>query len=193
MGRIVPKENAMVHTVLRIAMWSGACLLAVLMAVESPTWAASFKMGVVDPQAVLERSKAGQRALAELKKYAEARQKILAEDEGELKKMQEEIQNGGGDLSEEDRRTKQLKFREKLQSYQQRAQAFNDELGQKQQELVDEYMEKISDATRVVAQKRGLSLVMDKGSDTTLKIVIYNKKSIDVTDQVVEEFDRRYK
>lgn len=183
----------MVHTVLRIAMWSGACLLAVMLAVESPAWAAGFKMGVVDPQAVLERSKAGQRALAELKRYAETRQKILAEDEGELKKMQEELQNNGESLSEDDRRVKQQKFREKLQSYQQRAQDFNSELAQKQRDLVNEYMEKISDATRVVAQKQGLSLVMDKGSDTTLKIVIYNKKSIDVTNQVVEEFDRRYK
>ncbi len=183
----------MVHRVLRIATWS-SCLLAVIMLmVGSPAWAASFKMGVVDPQAVLERSKAGQRALGELKQYAETRQKILAGDEGELKKMQEEIQNNTGDLSDEDRRVKQQKFREKLQSYQQRAQEFNDELAKKQQELVNEYMEKISAATRVVAQKRGLSLVMDKGSDTTLKIVIYNKKSIDVTDQVVEEFDRRYK
>lgn len=183
----------MVHTVLRIAAWSGACLVAVMLTAGSPSWAASFQMGVVDPQAVLERSKAGQRALGELKQYAEARQKILAGDEGELKKMQEALQNDVGASSEEDRRAMQQKFREKLQSYQQRAQEFNDELAKRQQDLVKEYMEKIGDATKVVAQKRGLSLVVDKGSDTTLKIVIYNKKSIDVTDEVVEEFDRRYK
>lgn len=181
------------HTLLRIATWSGCLIAALMLTVGSPASAASFKMGVVDPQAVLERSKAGQRALSELKHYAETRQKILAGDEDELKKMQQELQNDNGALSEEDRRAKQQKFREKLESYQQRAQEFNDELAQKQQALVNEYMEKIGDATKVVAQKQGLSLVMDKGSDTTLKIVIYNKKSIDVTDQVVEEFDRRYK
>lgn len=183
----------MVHTLLRVAAWSGASLVALLLTVGPAAWAASLKIGVVDPQAVLERSKAGQRALTELKHYAETRQKILAGDEDELKQMQQELQNDNGALSEEDRQAKQQKFREKLQSYQQRAQEFNDELARKQQDLVNEYMEKISDATRVVAQKRGLSLVVDKGSDTTLKIVIYNKKSLDVTDQVVEEFDRRYK
>ncbi len=183
----------MFHTLLRIAAWRSCLVAVVMLMVGSPAWAASFKMGVVDPQAVLERSKAGQRALAELKQYAEARQKILSGDEDELKKMQQELQSDNKDLSENDRKAKQQKFREKLQSFQQRAQEFNDELAKKQQALVDEYMEKISDATKVVAQKRGLSLVMDKGSDTTLKIVIYNKKSIDVTDEVVEEFDRRYK
>lgn len=183
----------MFHTLLRFATWSGCLVAVVMLTVGSPAWAASFKMGVVDPQAVLEQSKAGRRALAELKQYAEARQKILTGDENELKKMQLELQNDNEALSEEDRLAKQQQFRERLQSYQQRAQEFNDELAKKQQALVNEYMEKISDATKVVAQKKGLSLVMDKGSDTTLKIVIYNKKSIDITDQVVEEFDRRYK
>jgi hypothetical protein len=35
--------------------------------------------------------------------------------------------------------------------------------------------------------------VLDKGSDTTLRIVIYASSVIDITDQVVKEFDRRFK
>jgi outer membrane protein len=34
---------------------------------------------------------------------------------------------------------------------------------------------------------------VDKGSDATIKIVIYNKDAIDLTDQVIREFDRQNK
>ena len=31
---------------------------------------------------------------------------------------------------------------------------------------------------------------MDKGSEQTVKIVIYHKDAIDITEQVIKEFDR---
>jgi outer membrane protein len=51
-------------------------------------------------------------------------------------------------------------------------------------------MKRIQNATKSVAEKSGVSLVVDKGSDQTIKIVIYNKETIDLTDQVIKEFDR---
>ncbi|MFO0767602.1 MAG: OmpH family outer membrane protein [Nitrospiraceae bacterium] len=78
-----------------------------------------------------------------------------------------------------------------MQDYQKWAQEFNQELqGKKQKELVDEYM-KIASATQSVADKAGgFQLVLDKGSEQTVKIVIYNKDTIDLTEQVIKEFDR---
>jgi outer membrane protein len=76
-----------------------------------------------------------------------------------------------------------------VQDYQKRAQEFNQELQRKQKELVDDYMKKIMAATKTVAEKGGFSLVLDKGSEQTMKIVIYNKDAIDLTEQVVKEFD----
>ena len=50
--------------------------------------AEAFKMGVVDPQAVLEKSKAGRRALDGLKDYVSTRQKLLSRDEEDLRNTQ---------------------------------------------------------------------------------------------------------
>ncbi len=61
----------------------------------------------------------------------------------------------------------------------------------KQKELVDEYMKKIGAATKAVAEKGGYTLVVDKGSETTIKIVIYARDTLDLTDQVIREFDRQ--
>jgi outer membrane protein len=96
-------------------------------------------------------------------------------------------------LSESQKRDKQTHFRTKIQDYQKRVQDFNQELAVKQKNLVDEYMKKIQVSTKAVAEKNGVSLVVDKGSDQTIKIVIYNRDTLDLTEQVIKEFDRQNK
>jgi outer membrane protein len=153
----------------------------------------AFKMGVVDPQMVLEKSRAGRKALDDLKEFAAARQKALVKDEEELKGLEGQLKAQEGGLSESQKKEKQAQFRTKIQNYQKRVQDSNQELGAKQKNLVDEYMKKIQVATKAVAEKSGVQLVVDKGSDATIKIVIYNKDTIDLTEQVIKEFDKQNK
>ncbi len=152
--------------------------------------AEAFKMGVVDPQAVLEKSKAGKKALDGLKEYVTTRQKLLSGDEEELRNTEKTLKEELSKLSDVEKKEKEAKFRTKVQEYQKRAQEFNQELQGKQKELVDDYMKRISSATKTVAEKGGFALVVDKGSEQTVKIVIYNKDAIDLTDQITKEFDR---
>ena len=166
---------------------AGMVLLASLPAAQAVE---AFKMGVVDPQAVLEKSKAGKKALDGLKEYVSTRQKLLSGDEEDLRNTEKTIKEQLSKLSDTEKKEKETQFRAKVQEYQKRAQEFNQELQGKQKELVDEYMKKISSATKAVAEKSGFALVVDKGSEQTVKIVIYNKDTIDLTDQVIKEFDR---
>ena len=75
----------------------------------------------------------------------------------------------------------------------QRGQEFQNELGQKQKELVQEYMKKIQQATSVIAKRHGFDIVIDKGSENTLKIVIYHRDGLDLTTEVVKEFNKKFK
>lgn len=178
------------------ALWGRSflcfCATAALLASlgTAATAAEAFKMGVVDPQTVLEKSKAGKKALEGLKEYVSTRQKLLSRDEEELRNTEKTLKESGAKLSEAEKKEKEGQFRAKIQDYQKRAQEFNQELQGKQKELVDEYMKKIASATQTVAEKGGFSIVLDKGSEQTVKIVIYNKDTIDLTDQVIKEFDR---
>jgi len=176
-----------------LRMLATASFLSLFLLSTSAQAADAFKMGVVDPQTVLEKSKAGKRALEGLKEYVSIRQKLLAKDEEELRNSQKQLQEQMAKMSEAEKKEKGEKFQAKLQDYQKRAQEFNQELQRKQKELVDEYMKKISDATKTVAEKNGFSLVVDKGSEQTVKIVIYNKDTIDLTEQVIKEFDQANK
>jgi outer membrane protein len=166
---------------------AGILLLAFLPAAQATE---AFKMGVVDPQAVLEKSKAGKKALDGLKEYVTTRQKLLSGDEEDLRNTEKTLKEQAAKLSDTEKKEKETQFRTKVQELQKRAQEFNQELQVKQKELVDEYMKKISSATKAVAEKGGFALVVDKGSEQTVKIVIYNKDTIDLTEQVIKEFDR---
>jgi len=168
-----------------------AVLLSPILSLLAPsTHAAEFKMGVVDPQSVLEKSKAGKRALEGLKEYVSTRQKLLAKDEEDLRNYEKQLKEQAPKWTDTEKKEKEGQFRTKVQDFQKRAQEFNMELQKKQKELVDEYMKKISSATQTVAEKGGVALVVDKGSEQTVKIVIYNKDTIDLTEQVIKEFDR---
>jgi outer membrane protein len=174
----------------RITLPLAAASMLLLASLPTAHAAEAFKMGVVDPQAVLEKSKAGKKALDGLKEYVTARQKLLSGDEEELRNTEKTLKEQIAKLSDTEKKEKETQFRAKVQDYQKRAQEFNQELQGKQKELVDEYMKKISSATKAVAEKAGFALVVDKGSEQTVKIVIYNKDTIDLTDQVIKEFDR---
>lgn len=176
--------------VFRTLFAAALCSLALAPWSASVQAAETFKMGVVDPQSVLEKSKAGKKALEGLKEYVSTRQKLLSRDEEELRNYEKQLKEQAAKLSDAEKKEKETQFRGKIQDYQRRAQEFNQELQGKQKELVDDYMKKIAAATQTVAEKGGFSLVVDKGSEQTIKIVIYSKDTIDLTEQVVKEFDR---
>ncbi|HEX6949800.1 MAG TPA: OmpH family outer membrane protein [Nitrospira sp.] len=151
----------------------------------------AMKVGVMDQQLVIERSKAGKRALDELKAYSATRQKIINSDDQELKELEQSIQEAK--LSETAKQEKQTQFQAKLEAYQRRLADFNREIQQKQRETVLEYMKKVQDAAQVVAQREGYVAVIDRGSETAIRIVIYYQHGLDVTDLVVKEFDKQNK
>lgn len=154
---------------------------------------AEFKMGVVDSTAVLEKSKGGKKVIDTLNEYATSRQKLLTKDEEDLRSSQKQFQEQATKMSEAEKREKDVQFQTKLQSYQKRRQEFSMEVQKKQKELLDEYTKKISAATQTLAEKGGVSLVVEKGSEQAMKIVIYHKDTIDLTEQVIKELDRANK
>jgi outer membrane protein len=166
--------------------------VALWLAMVSPVLSEeTFKVAVMNQQTVVEQSKAGKRALEELKAYSMTRQKIINADDQELKELQQAIQDQT--LSESAKQEKQGQFQAKLEAYQRRLADFNREIQQKQREMVAEYSKKVQAAAQAVGEKNGYVAVVDKGIEAAMKIVLYHQPALDVTDQVVKEFDRQNK
>jgi len=175
---------------LRVTSLIGAVALWLAMVLPGLS-AETFQVAVMDQQVVIAQSKAGKRALEELKAYSMTRQKIINADDQELKELQQAIQDGK--LTDSAKQEKQGQFQAKLDAYQRRLADFNREIQQKQREMVAEYMKKVQAAAQAVGERNGYVAIIDKGNETTMKIVLYHQPSLDLTDQVVKEFDRQNK
>ena len=152
----------------------------------------SFRIAIIDPQAVMENSNAGLKALAHLKEYQMVREKLVEADQEEIQKLEQQLQ-GAMDRGETKTQVLREKLQGKIQDYQRRVQEFNQELREKQQNVIMEYMQKIKAVTKAVAERRGFSLVIDKGNEAIMQIVIYSAKGMDITDEVVKEFNQTHK
>lgn len=154
----------------------------------------SVKLATFNPQTVLERSKAGRKAMDSLKEYASARQRLLSADEQDLKRLESQLKEGN--------RAMEPEFRQKLEKYQLRAKEFNTELNDKQKLLVDLYTARIEIAARRVAEKDNWDLVLDNfesGSKEAKDLVpsdvrqLLNSGLPDITSAMIEELDLLYK
>jgi len=170
---------------------TGGIAVVVTAGMVQQAGAEPFKVAIIDQQAVIERSAAGKRALDEMKSYSATRQRIVEADDQELKELEKAAQDAT--LSDDAKKEKQELFRTKLEAYQRRIQEFNREVQEKQRSMIAEYSKKIRDAALVIAQREGYTAVIDKGSDGTVKIVMYHHPSVDLTDKVVKELDRQNK
>ena len=120
------------------------------------------KVGVMDQQLVIERSKAGKRALDELKAYSATRQKIINSDDQELKELEQSIQEAK--LSETAKQ-------------------------EKQKDVLEAFRDKVEAVVAKIAKRNGLQVVIDKGKGGP---AIYGAEELDITTQVIEEFNKEY-
>lgn len=174
-------------------MWVLPVVATALLGLRPAEAAEPVKVGVMDQQLVMERSKAGKHALEEMKSYSMTRQKIINADDQELKDLEQLIQDPNSKLSDAARQEKQEQFRTKLEAYQRRLADFNREIQQKQREMIAEYAKKIAAAAQAVAQKEGYLAILDKGNEAVIRVVIYHQPALDVTEAVTKEFDRQNK
>ena len=175
---------------LRVLQLIGVVVL--WLAMVSPTLSEdTFKVAVMNQQVVVEQSKAGKRALEELKAYSMTRQKIINADDQELKELQQAIQDEK--LPDSAKQEKQSQFQTKLDAYQRRLSDFNREIQQKQRDMVAEYSRKVQAAAQAVGEKTGYVAIIDKGVEAAMKIVLYHQPALDLTEQVMKEFDRQNK
>ena len=172
------------------ATWLGVAVL--LAQGVAPVHAGEvIRVGVMDQQMVIERTKAGKLALEEVKGYYMTRQKIIQADEQELKDLEQSLQDPNVKLADQARQEKEEQLRGKMEAFQRRLQEFNREVQQKQREMVVEYAQKIAAAAQAVGQKEGYTAILDKGNEALIRIVLYHQPALDVTDSVIKEFDRQ--
>jgi len=165
-----------------------AVVAAVLVA--APAWA-EVKIGVVDPNKVLDVTKAGKKIKDSLQDYVKARQKVIDMEEEDLKKMDEDFVKQGAVLSPDAKKDKEEKLRQKMGEYQRKVQQLNQEVQVKKKETLEEFTKNMEQVIRAIAEREKFTLVLEKTDSALPSPVIYSSPSLDLTDRVIKELDAK--
>ncbi len=173
--------------------WGQAAILAVFLV--SVTGCAGTggkvegKVGVLDPARILSDTTAGKKVKDNLAAFSKNRQILIELDEKELRRMEEDFVKQSSVLSPAAKREREELFRRRMQEYQQKVGELNREVQEKQKDVMDGFREKIEQITGKVAKRLGLQVVLDKGKGGP---TFYHDETLDISSQVIEEFNREY-
>jgi outer membrane protein len=147
------------------------------------------KIGAVDPTRVLSETNAGKKAKDSLSVFSKNRQALIEMDEKELRRMEEDFGRQASVLSAAAKKEREDQFRRRVTEYQQKAGEMNREVQEKQKDVLEGFREKVGLVVEKVAKRLGLQVVIDRGKGGS---TLYSEEGLDITGQVIDEFNREY-
>ena len=147
------------------------------------------KIGLMDPARVLNDSNAGKKAKDSLAAFSKNRQALIEMEEKELRRMEEDFIKQASVLSPAAKNEREQVFRRRMAEYQQKAGELNREVQEKQKDVLEAFRDKVEAVVAKVAKRNGLQVVIDKGKGGP---AIYGDEELDITSQVIEEFNKEY-
>ena len=138
---------------------------------------------------MLKQSKLGKQVTDALNNFMEDRQALIQLEQKELRNLESQLLRQGSVLSPSARQQREEEFRKRMSEYQQKVANVNQEVQAKQAELFSEFRENVDGLVKEVAKRKGLFLVVEKGENTTTD---YFEPSLDISQEVLEELNRRY-
>ena len=160
-----------------------ACLIIAAFALPSMAQAQS-KIGVVDMESAVNNTKAGKRALAELKRKAEKYEKELKSMQDEVQKLQKELENSAMLLKPEVKLAKQRDFERKVRQLREKDRDARQDINMAQREAFKPILQKMQGIIKAIGQKGGYALI------TETRVVLYAPNSADITKQVIAAYDK---
>jgi outer membrane protein len=149
------------------------------------------KIGLIDSSRVWNDSILGKKLKDTLNAHQKNRQALLESDARELQRMQEELRRFEESRSFQpdgiQRRRQQLQQR--YEEYQQKSMELNREIQEKGRDVTEGFRSKVDGAVGKVAKRLGLQVVIEKGKGGP---TFFSEEGLDVTNQVIEEFNREY-
>ncbi|MGC3973620.1 MAG: OmpH family outer membrane protein [Nitrospira sp.] len=107
----------------------------------------------------------------------------------ELRRMEEDFVKQGSVLSATAKREREEQFRRRMAEYQQKVTDLNREVQDKQKEVLDGFRDKIESLSAKVAKRLELQAIFDRGRGGP---TLYFDEAVDVSSQLIEEFNKTY-
>jgi len=150
---------------------------------------AAEKTGFIDIRAIMVKSLAGKKASEEISKIYEKNKTNIQSKETELKKLKDELEKQRAVLKEGAMKDKEAEYQKKFRDYQLVVKDANEELQARDQEISKKLIPNIIAVVKKIGEREKYTAIIDIGTPS----VVYHAKENDLTNKVVEEFDKTYK
>lgn len=175
-----------------------SCLLAVAPALcvgvtaraksaDAGTGAALPKVGYIDMARALNEVEDGKQAKAKLKADFELKQKKLDKLQNDAREKQESFEKRVAMMKPEARQAKETELRQSLMEVQQTYMQLQQELVESEGAVTQEIRKKLQAVIDKVGDREEYFLILNTGEN-----VLYNKRHMDMTDDVIREYNKQY-
>ena len=182
---------------LTLKTWKGECMrsaskwiILTIMAIffygGSGFCADVAKIGVVEFQRLFENSDAGKDIKAEITAHGKKMEAELKEKGAEIEELKKRLEREALVMSKEMREEKEREFRIKVNDIKTLQKKYEVELQGVQKKLMSELQSETLEIIDEIGKSGGYLLVMDKRG------VLYSPTTIDITDEVIKQYNARY-
>lgn len=169
-----------------LVLWLAAALLAVAV----PVGAAEVKLGYIDSARIFQQYKLAQEAQQQFDRKVQGWRTESAEKEKAVTALRQELRDQGPILSSLRRQEKEEALQRSISEYERFTQEIWGPQGRAAQEndrATQEIVQQIRSAVETVAGGEALDLVLDAAGG----YIVFANKSLDLTDRVLAELDKR--
>jgi outer membrane protein len=147
-----------------------------------------LKIGVVDIQAAVAKTKEGQEAQKKLEELGAAKRKELDAKTAKIKAMEEDLKKQLPLMNEKTKQEKLQEYQELAAETQKLYMEAQNEVAAKQSELVEPIVKRLQDIISDIALEYSYTMILNKAAGA---VVLYNTPQLDLTDEVVKRYNRK--
>jgi len=148
--------------------------------------AENYRIGVVNPNKLVERSPQYDQVRKELEGEFQRRNEDLIARQKQLKKLEEKKARDGAVMSESELKRLEQAIRTKRRQLNRTRDEYREDLNLRRNEEFNKLLRKVSEVVHQVAVEERLDVVLSQG-------IVFASKRVDLTDKVLERLKEQYK
>lgn len=168
----VERMRTVLPSLLRLAMVASLAVASSLAAAES-------KIGFVNAARVSAEAPQAEEARASLEREFSPRDRQIAEEQSEIRRIEERLARDGAVMSDDEQRRLQRDVVARKRELRQAQEEFREDFNLRRNEELGKLQRRIVDTISDLAEEMGFDLIVSEG-------VIYASEAVDITEQVLE-------
>ncbi|HUE39464.1 MAG TPA: OmpH family outer membrane protein [Candidatus Binatia bacterium] len=165
-------------------------VFALLLLTAPAIRAEELRIATVDLQRALNECDSGKNAKENFKSQVDKLQADLNKQKSEIEKIKDEVEKKGMVLKDEERKNIERDYQKRLRDFQRTYKDSQAELQQRDNELTSEILRDLQEVIAEYGAKQNYTLVLEASNTGA---VLYNSRAIDITDQVIQEYNAKRK